>query len=56
MQLGDGRHDGDGANVIAFDPATGELRGIATSSNAVIRWQRLTDIVSAHVQDVGARP
>lgn len=56
VQLGNGRHDGDGANVIAFDPATGELRGIATDSGTAIRWQRLNEIVSAHVTTVGDRP
>lgn len=56
IHLGAGRRDGDGANVIAFDPSTGELRGIATDSGTEIRWQRLTDIASAHVTNVGDRP
>lgn len=56
VQLGNERQDGDGANVVAFDPSTGELRGIATNSDTGLRWQRLSDIVSARVQQVGARP
>ncbi len=56
MQLGSGRRDGDGANVIAFDPTTGELRGIATGSRTEIRWQRINGIVSARVTSVGDLP
>ena len=56
VRLGDGRRDGDGANVIAFDPATGELRGIAFATGTDLRWQRLSDIVSARVINVGDRP
>lgn len=56
VQLGDGRHDGDGANVVAFDPATGELRGIGATSGTEIRWQRLSAVVSARVEHVGERP
>lgn len=56
VQLGEGRHDGDGGNVVAFDPASGELRGIGAKSGREVRWYRTIAVVSARVENVGEKP
>ncbi len=57
VTLGAGMHDGDGSDVIAFDPTSGELRAIGnTADGGDVRWTRTYAIVSQRVGDVGDTP
>jgi hypothetical protein len=56
IDLGPGASDPDGAGIVAFDPDTGELRGIAFTDGHDVRWLRMYAIDGARVTAVGDRP
>jgi hypothetical protein len=55
ISLGQGASEPDGAGVVAFDPDTGELRGIAVTDGHDVRWLRMYAIDAARVKAVGDR-